>query len=329
MNTWNNRSIRQRGSQLVTPEFQKLVTIHTAISLGILLAITIFQTLLGSFTANQSGLAGLGTSAVFMTASSTLGTIYNLLMPFWQLGVLYIAIRQTRRQESDLRCLTRGFQRWGVVIRFYLLLFIGSFVIVMLLSNVLAIGIGLLVPLYSMMIPVPENMAQVSAQMEEKMMTFAETADFSVLAGILPTNILLYVLPLCLLVLAVCFGLMLHLYYRLRFSQFLMVDDPAVGARQAIGLSNQMTKGNKWNLFKLDLSFWWYALLQMAVSLIAEIPLFVNLPMSGKVAQLVFLAISYGAQIGITWVFGARMQATFACAYDQLRTPPQSITVDN
>lgn len=329
MNTWNSRSIRQRGAALVTPDYRKLLTLHTAISLGVVLVIAIVQTLLNSFTVNQSGLSGLGTSAIFMTASSTVGTIYDLLAPFWGLGAVYISIRLTRRQESGFSSLLRGFQRWGVVLRFYLLLIIASVVIVMVLSNVLAIGIGLLAPLYAMLVPVPESMDAAVAEMEEKMMVFAETADPEVLISAIPQDVLLYVLPLCILILVVCVVVMLHLYYRVRLSQYLLMDDPAVGARASIAMSNQMTKGNKWNLCKLDLSFWWYFILEVLVLMIGEIPNAVSLPISGDVAQLLFLAISYAAQIGLVWLFGARIQATLACAYDQLRTPPQAITVDN
>ncbi len=42
---------------------------------------------------------------------------------------------------------------------------------------------------------------------------------------------------------------------------YILADNPKIGHKRAIALSNQMTMGEKWNIFVLDLSFiGWYIL---------------------------------------------------------------------
>lgn len=49
--------------------------------------------------------------------------------------------------------------------------------------------------------------------------------------------------------------------YAYRMVPYILADNPNIGARRAIDLSNKMTYGHKWNMFVLDLSFiGWYLL---------------------------------------------------------------------
>lgn len=49
--------------------------------------------------------------------------------------------------------------------------------------------------------------------------------------------------------------------YAYRMVPYILADNPSIGAKRAIELSNQMTAGQKWDMFVLDLSFiGWYLL---------------------------------------------------------------------
>jgi len=49
--------------------------------------------------------------------------------------------------------------------------------------------------------------------------------------------------------------------YSYKMVPYILADNPSIGAMRAIELSNNMTKGEKWNMFVLDLSFiGWYLL---------------------------------------------------------------------
>lgn len=339
MNTIHPRSLKDRASSILESrtDFSKLVLIYAAISFGGLLLINLIQVLLNMSMTNQSGLSGMGISAMFLTAQSTLGTVYNLLMPFWEVGILYAAIRVTRQQNTEPSNLTQGFRRWGVILRFYILLVIAYFLVCIVLGNAIVIALMVLLPVYMMVVPLPENFASSAAAMEEnveKLTEMTEISDPTAIFKLLPVDVLNYVMPLMIFVFAAILVVMLHLYYRIRMSQYLLVDDPAVRARGALIISNQMTKGHKWKLFRLDLSFWWFFLLQAIAAGITFVPDILSLagaalPMPTNVAYLLFQALSCGANVGILWLFGAKVQVTYACAYDVLRTPPQTITVPN
>ena len=53
--------------------------------------------------------------------------------------------------------------------------------------------------------------------------------------------------------------------YSYKFVPFILADNPKIGCARAIELSGNMTNGEKWNIFVLDLSFLgWYMLGMMA-----------------------------------------------------------------
>ena len=323
MNILQSAGLKRRAATLLEqtqPEYRKLVTIHAAVSFGALLVISLIQLLLNLTMTNEAGISGIGTSAIFTTAKATLGVISGILLPFWEVGVLYTSVRVVRHQEAEFHHLTRGLRRWGVVLRHYLLLLMLYFGVLMLLTNVLPIFIDLL--------PMPQTLENAIKALDP-----AEITDPMALIEALPMEALMaYLRPISILFMAVFAGILIWLSYRFRMSQYLLMDDPAVPALPALVLSNQMTKGHKWSLCKLDLSFWWYYLLQFVASAISFGPVLlelagVSLPIAADVQFFLFQALYCAAGVAIAWFFGAYVQTTYACAYDELRTPPQDQTI--
>jgi uncharacterized membrane protein len=54
-------------------------------------------------------------------------------------------------------------------------------------------------------------------------------------------------------------------YYRYRLAFFILVDNPNIGPLEAINISKELMRGNKWKLFCLDLSFIGWALVAWIV----------------------------------------------------------------
>ena len=80
---------------------------------------------------------------------------------------------------------------------------------------------------------------------------------------------------------------------------------------------------NRMNLFKVDLSFWWFYLLQALTVLVAYgnelLPLMgVELPWSGKVSYFVVLILCYGGQLALFWWKCNEVQLTYAACYEAL-----------
>lgn len=321
MNLLHSRSLKNRAAGILKQtDYPHLVMRHAVVSFGATLLIVLLQVVLNLITANDAGLSGMGTSAIFQTAKTTLVTAANLLLPFWEIGILYTSIRVTRRQAAEFPHLTQGFRRFGPVLRYYFLLVLIYFGLAMLLSN--------FIPVLTVLIPIPAELQNTLASIDP-----AVVSDPVALMELIPQEQLLsYFLPITVLFMLLYGGVLVYITYRFRMSQYLLVDDPAMNALPALLASNQMTKGHKWSLCKLDLSFWWYYLLQLAVAAIAFGPELlelagIDLGLSDTVALLLFQALSSAAGVVVAWGFGGYVQLTYACAYDELRTPPQDNTV--
>lgn len=337
MRTISSRDLKNRAAAISknSPEFRKAVRIHSAIALAAPLAVFLLQLLLSLAAPKQSGLAGFQSAAMFSTAQSFLNTVCQILLPFWQIGVLFAAIRATRRQEVDFSDLKQGFRRWGVVLRYQILISFGSMAVVFVAAMGLSLVLSFLMPIYMSLRPMPESASTLSTEaFLQSFESAVSSADPVAIIRLIPKDIILYTLPILILASVCAVILILHIYYRLRMSQFLLMDDPAVGARQSIFYSNQMVKGNKWKLFLLDLSFWWYGLLQLLPAAVSILPLVlsyckISLPIPGTVVTLLSQLLSTGIHMGILWFFGPYINATYACAYDELRTPSQAITTQD
>lgn len=73
--------------------------------------------------------------------------------------------------------------------------------------------------------------------------------------------------------------------YEYRMIPYLLAENPDMSRKQAFALSKQMMKGNKWNTFVLDLSFWyWHALGALTLGILGIF--FVNPYMEATNAEL-------------------------------------------
>lgn len=319
MNVLEPRKIKQQAREILErtqPEYRKTVALHSAVSLGALVIVMVLDLLLGSAMAQTGGLSGIGARSILGTAQGVLSTAVNILLPFWELGILYTSLRVARRQDWEFSMLTRGFRRVGPVVRYWLAQIVIYSVVAMVLSNIVAI--------LSMFLPVPAELQSAMAQIDMQTVTDPEQlmAQFPV------EQMLSYAMPILILFTVVYCGVLIHLGYRFRLSQYLLLDEQKLGALAALGISNRLTAKNKWNLAKLDLSFWWYYALLIVAACIAYGPELlalagVTLPMSAGVAALLFYVLYAAASLAITWWAGAYVQTAYACAYEQLRTPPE------
>ena len=319
MNILHSRRLKERAASILSqtqPDYRKLVALHAAVSFGVMLAVSLIQLLLTMSMGNESGLSGMNSSAIFSTVKVTLGLFTSLLLPFWEVGILHTSIRVVRREDAEFTHLTRGLRRWGVVLRYYLLLLLIYMAAAILMTN--------LIPIFTYWIPIPQSMYDAVENMD-----IAALTDGAALLEMLPQDAIIgYILPVVAITTVVFSIILLWLSYRFRMSLYLLMDDPQCPALPSLLLSNQMLKGHKWSLFKLDLSFWWYYVLQIGISAISFGPELlglagVTLNISSDVQALLFQGLYSLAGIGLAWFFGAYVQTTYACVYDQLRNPNQ------
>lgn len=298
----------------------RLALIHTGIALACSLVLTVIHYLLSRQVSGTGGLEGIGTRSVLQSAQSILSLMLSVGMPFWEFGFVAAAMGFARREKVAIRDLTRGFRRFGPILRL-LLLQMMLYTLVALLATQLASMVILLTPLGNGAMVLMETLSQ-DAQ-------FLET-------GVLPDAMLMPLLQALIpvyIAAGVLFAVVaIPLGYRLRLARYMLLEGDQPRALAAMLGSSHIMRGNCTDYFKLDLSFWWYWLLQALCSalvfgdsLLALVG--VKLPVDGEAAVFLFYGLQLVASLLLAWRWRAPVETTYALAYDtltgRLKTEPQ------
>ncbi len=311
------RDIKKQALTLLKehkPDYRKIVFQSVGIAALYSVFVSVVSLILSGYTDNSQGLSGMGTAAILLTAQMFLSLAGNLLMPFGSIGMLYTSVRVARRQNTEFSMLTRGFQRFGPVLRYFLL-----YGMILIALAFMAVHI---VVLFSVCIPIPPALQAALVSLEQ-MTDPNEIVTF--MAQLPPDQLMLYYTPMYILVFSAAF---LIVNYRICMARYLLLDETKIGAFASLHISSQMTKGDRCNLFKLNLSFWWYTL---GLALITSIPFIpdvlvlfrVQLPISDSLTGLIFGCISLLLELVWMVAAGTYNQIAWACAYEALRVPPQ------
>lgn len=292
-----------------------LVLLHTAVALGAGLLITVLDFILTRSIDSAGGLAGLQTRSMLETAQSVLQLASSVLLPFWQIGLLGAAIAFARREHTAPSTLLSGFRRFGPVLRLMLLRIVVVGAIVMFCTYA-ATAIFMATPLSQPVIDLLTPMLEEGSMLSDP----SAMLDDAAISAVADT-VMLPLIPIVMLLMA---ALVLPLVYRLRLSDYLIIDEPGCGALMAFGKSLKLTRRNAFSLFRIDLSFWWFYLLQGLCAAIgyADVllpALGIGLPISQDSAFFVFYILSLFAQLLLFWYAGAYVQTTQALAYETLR----------
>lgn len=291
-----------------------LILIHTGVSLGVTLLITVINYILQQQIGSTGGLSGIGLRTYLTTAQSALQLAGTLLLPFWEIGMVYAAIQIARSQPARPADLTAGFRRFGPVLRLMLLQSSIFFALAFLCIN-LSSGIFMMTPLsdplYNILVPLLQEAAASNAA--------APAIDEATIAAL--TDAMMPMLPIFLVLLVL---LTAPVLYRLRMANYLIMEEKKTGALDALITSWRMTRGRVFSLFRLDLSFWWFYGLQALAFLLSYGDSFlsllgVSLPISADGAYFLFYGVYLGITLALYWRFGSYLQTTYAVAYDTLR----------
>lgn len=293
---------------------QRILLLYALPALSLPLLVMAINLLLNKQLAGTGGLSGIGLRSTLETIQMVLSNATSLLLPFWQLGLLFSAMTISRRQIASANDLFEGFRRWGAALRLMLFrtlrytlgclggLFLGSAIFTMTpLSN----------QFFAAGETIASDPAYASATAEELIALLTKSTDFW---HIFPYYIL------CALGIAF---FVIPLFYRYRMSNYILLDSQDPSALQCIHESTRMMRGNAIDLFKLDLRFWWYYLL-LALSSVAAygdllLPLFgIALPFSSTWSVVLFALLSTAMQLAVYYLFTGRVETTYACAYDSL-----------
>ena len=245
----NTRELRARGAAVADrfrPETGKLVLLYCGVMALLGLGSNGLNLYLNSQISQTGGLGGLGMRSILQTIQSVLNYVNMFFGPFWSAGFLLAVLGMVRGTAPQPGDLTGGFRRFGRIF---------SGVIFQLMVTILVV-VG------------AANVASILFSMTPTGMRFAELMQQLVNdPGFITGDINLELIPLEELLqglrwlLGLTMVLFLPVYIRISYSfrmaTYLMMER-TIGGFQAHFESMRLMRGHKWQIFKLDFSFWWY-----------------------------------------------------------------------
>ncbi len=286
------------------PNATRLIAVFVGVPALLSLALTVLSYVLNQQIADTGGLGGLGMRSFLETAQSMLQILSTAFSLFWGFGYVAVTLRWARDEDADDSELLAGFRWFGPVVRSAILKGVIYFAVILLASQVSSFVFA--------MTPLAKDMTQLLEQMM-KDPSFAPSEEQLLDAA-------LAYLPFWGIALA---ALLIPVSYRLRMMDYVLMDEPKLGAFYALRLSLSMTKGNCLKLLRLDVSFWWFYLLELVTSLVYYGDLVVQLTgvETGLSAQaMLFIACAAGLvlQAGLHIWRRNRVAAAYAMVYESL-----------
>ena len=283
---------------------KKVVLVYAGIVALSSLVVTVVQNLLDSQISQTGGIQNIGTRSMLTTADTVLTIAQLLLVMCLTLGYTGSMLRIARGQYASPNSLKAGGERIWVLLRTRLLQMLimtaAAFALCFLVVNVC-----LLTPLSNRMIAV---MGTVSAE--------ALLADDLALMGLYSA-----MLPIMLIYLVALVPLLWYFSCTYRMVDYLLIDRPQLGAFGVLRESRRMMQGNMKMMLRVDLSFWWYYLLQALVSVLIYLnmvlaPFAIGLP--PEVLYWGTVVLYLAADFALRYFFSNKVAVTYALFYDSL-----------
>lgn len=283
---------------------KKLALRHTLISVGCYGVLALLNLLLSWLISRNTGLSGLTTISGLETVRSVLSLGVSILMPFWEAGFLFAALHLAQDGNAEPSDLCEGFRRIGAVLRLILLeglVFFGIGIATMYLSTIVF-----------MMTPLSDSAVELLMPYAEQAITLG--TQVPVLEEAELVAITQAMTPMFILWGAVFALIALPVLYRMRLAMLCLLSDDRRGALAAYRESRKIMKGRRLRLLRVDLSFWWYYLLQ--VLLVAVVCGDVLLKGTGiQIHSLVFYGIYLAGYLLLMWQCRSRVETTYALFY--------------
>lgn len=311
------RETANRRIQAAAYDPRKLMLVYTgATAVLMLLAVGLNFFLQGQIS-GTGGLGGIGTRAVLETAAQVLQLAVNFLLPFWNMGYLWCVLRMVRGERFGLDGLLEGFRHFGPVLRLSLL-YSGYFFLIGFLCFYPSMLLAMLTPLSAPMREVMEPL------MESSLHGTTITLDDAAMGAVTEA-----MMPILAVYAVVFLAVAAPKFYRFRLAYYALLDDPKAGARAALRRSGALMKGSRMALFKLDVRFWWFYLLEGLVQALCYGDLIassmgIQLPLPENSAYFLCYVMYLAAQMGLYLWARNHVECTYAAGYDELCREVQS-----
>lgn len=293
-------------------EPKKVVLTYAGIIAGSSLIVNAVKYLLDGQIDQTGGLQNIGTRSMLSTASTVLTIVQMLLVMCIALGYTAAMLRIARGQYASSSTLKAGVERLWVLLRTRLLqltvYFSVCFALCLLLVNVY------------MMTPLSNSLVTALLPLAESGITTAEALLESELFLSAASEAMMPLMIAYIVVLLPVLWLLVAMY---RLSDYLLIDQPQLGALGALRESRKRMRGNLKMLLRIDFSFWWYYLLQVVVGFLVYLDVIlalcgIQLPLSNTAYFFVVVLIYLAADFAVRYFFSNRVNVTYALFYDHL-----------
>lgn len=284
----------------------RVILIHTGAVLLISLLLTVADYLLNRQISTTGGLSGLGARSILTTIQSVLRLAQAILLPFWQIGYTYYTLRVARGQEAGLSDLAEGFRRFGPVLRLKALL-AGMAFLLMMASAYASSFIFMLTPWAAPMMQKMETL--MAGNLDEAALMEAITA--------MTADMMVPIMVIFCLCFVTC---SIFLFFRYRLAELWLLDHPDGGALEALRNSRYLMRGNWKAMLRVDLSFWWFYLLELLVTVLCygDVVLGamgVEMTTDAFGSYFLFFLLYLCAQLALYWWKRNEVAVTYAHAY--------------
>lgn len=283
---------------------KKVVLVYAGIVALSSLVVTVVQDLLDSQISQTGGIQNIGTRSMLTTADTVLTIAQLLLVMCLTLGYTGSMLRIARGQYASPNSLKAGGERIWVLLRTRLLQ--------MLIMTAAAFALCFLVVNVCLLTPLSNRVIAVVGTVSAEELLSNGLALIALYSAMLPI-MLIYLVALV--------PLLWYFSCTYRMVDYLLIDRPQLGAFGVLRESRRMMQGNMKMMLRVDLSFWWYYLLQALVSVLVYLnmvlaPFAIGLP--PEVLYWGTVVLYLAADFALRYFFSNKVAVTYALFYDSL-----------
>ncbi len=283
---------------------KKVVLVYAGIVALSSLVVTVVQDLLDSQISQTGGIQNIGTRSMLTTADTVLTIAQLLLVMCLTLGYTGSMLRIARGQYASPNSLKAGGERIWVLLRTRLLQ--------MLIMTAAAFALCFLVVNVCLLTPLSNRVIAVMGTVSAEELLSNGLALIALYSAMLPI-ILIYLVALV--------PLLWYFSCTYRMVDYLLIDRPQLGAFGVLRESRRMMQGNMKMMLRVDLSFWWYYLLQALVSVLIYLNMVLALFAIGLPPEVLYwgtVVLYLAADFALRYFFSNKVAVTYALFYDSL-----------
>lgn len=315
MDIQNTKELKTFAAQRVeqAQSGKRIVLIYSCLVLGLGILVSLVNYLLQLQISQSGGLGNMGLRSILSTVQTLLPVARIVVVLCIDLGYVAAMLRIARGQYVSAQTLRLGFDRFWPLLRLMLikgLIFFGIGFASVYAATFIYMLTPLSKPAMDLLLPIVSQSGSMDPTLLLDDVTYLQL--MSAMAPVMAIFGLIY----CVFAIPVA--------YQYRMSEYILIDRPGQGAMAALRESRKMMGHNRFRLFRIDLSLWWYYAATLGATLVCYgdqlLPMLgVTFSWPDEVGYFLFYALYLVLQFAIYYCLRNRVEVTYALAYDALR----------